>query len=226
MPQPLLIADDLRKKFEKPRPLEILQGVNLTVHAGETIALVGSSGSGKTTLLSILASLDRATSGSLAILGKPIEKWDLSILRNQILGFVFQQYHLLEECTVLENVLMPAYIARKSTQENSEAYLSAIKLLEKMGMAEQKYFPVKQLSGGEQQRVAIARALCNNPSILFADEPSGNLDERSASTIYDLLLSFCKSMNKALVIVTHDMSLASRCNRILYIQSGKLIERK
>ena len=121
---------------------------------------------------------------------------------------------------------MPAYIARKSTQKNSEAYLSAIELLQKIGMAEQKYFPVKQLSGGEQQRVAIARALCNNPSILFADEPSGNLDDTNAGVIYNLLLSFCKSMNKALVIVTHDMSLASLCSRILYIESGKLIERK
>lgn len=226
MSEPLLIASDLRKQFKVPKPFDVLQGVNLTVHAGETIALVGSSGSGKTTLLSILASLDRATSGTVTILGKPIEKWDLSILRNQILGFVFQQYHLLEECSVLENVLMPAYIARKSTQKNSEAYLLAIELLGKIGMAEQKYFPVKQLSGGEQQRVAIARALCNNPSILFADEPSGNLDDKNASAIYDLLLSFCKSMNKALVIVTHDMSLANLCSRILYIESGKLLERK
>lgn len=226
MLEPLLIANDLRKKFERPKPFEILQGVNLTVYAGETIALVGSSGSGKTTLLSILASLDRATSGRITILGKPLEKWDLSILRNQIFGFVFQQYHLLEECSVLENILMPAYIGRKSTQQNSEAYLSAIELLQKIGMGEQKCFPVKQLSGGEQQRVAIARALCNNPSILFADEPSGNLDEKNARAIYDLLLSFCKSMNKALVIVTHDMELANLCSRILYIESGKLIERK
>lgn len=226
MSEPLLIAKNLRKKFDRPKPREVLQGVNLSVHAGETIALVGSSGSGKTTLLSILASLDRATSGTVTILGKPIEKWDLSILRNQILGFVFQQYHLLEECSVLENILMPAYIGRKSTQKNSEAYLSAIELLHKIGMSEQKYFPVKQLSGGEQQRVAIARALSNNPSIVFADEPSGNLDEKNAGAIYDLLLSFCKSMNKALVIVTHDMSLASRCSRILHIESGKLTERK
>lgn len=226
MQEPLLIARNIWKRFEFPKPFDVLQGVDLILRESETVAIVGPSGCGKSTLLSILAVLDRATSGTVTIMGKPVEKWDLSLLRNQILGFVFQQYHLLEDYSVLENILMPAYIGRQSIAKNSKAYFSAIHLLERIGMIDQKDFPVKQLSGGEQQRVAIARALCNNPSILFADEPSGNLDERNSAIIYELLFSFCKSMNKALIMVTHDSNLAASCDRVLSIKSGKLCSEK
>lgn len=222
MQEPLLAAKNLWKRFERPKSFDVLQGIDLTVYKGETVALVGPSGSGKSTLLSLLAALDRPTSGSVMIMGKSVEQWNVSILRNQIFGFVFQQYHLLEEYSVLENILMPAYIGRQSIAKNSKAYLFANGLLEKIGMLDQKHFPVKQLSGGEQQRVAIARALSNNPSILFADEPSGNLDEKNSAIIYELLFSFCTSMNKSLIIVTHDRNLAALCDRVLYLESGKL----
>lgn len=222
MQEPLLVATNIWKRFQHPKPWDVLQGIDITVHKGETVALVGPSGSGKSTLISILATLDQPSSGEITILGKPVKKWELSLLRNQIFGFVFQQYHLLEEYSVLENILMPAYINRQSITEKSKAYLFAIRLLERIGMLDQKDFPVKQLSGGEQQRVAIARALCNNPSLIFADEPSGNLDERNAAIIYELLFSFCASMNKALIVVTHDRELAALCNRVLYLESGKL----
>lgn len=226
MQEPLLIAKNIWKRFEFPKPLDVLQGIDLILYERETVAIVGPSGCGKSTLLSIVAALDRASSGAVIIMGKPVEKWNLSILRNQILGFIFQQYHLLEDYSVLENILMPAYIGRQSIAKNSAAYLSAMHLLQKTGMLDQKDSPVKQLSGGEQQRVAIARALCNNPSILFADEPSGNLDEKNSAIIYELLFSFCRSMNKALIIVTHDKRLASLCDRVLYIESGKLCSEK
>lgn len=222
MQEPLLIATNIWKRFQHPRRLDILQGVDVSVHRGETMALVGSSGSGKSTLLSILATLDQPTAGEIRILGKPLKQWKLSTLRNQIFGFVFQQYHLLEEYSVLENILMPAYISRQSMANNHKAHLFAVRLLEKIGMLEHKDSPVQQLSGGEQQRVAIARALCNNPSIVFADEPSGNLDTKNARIIYELLFSFCASMNKALIVVTHDKNLAALCDRVLYLESGKL----
>lgn len=226
MQEPLLIATNIWKRFQFPKPVDLLQGIDLILRERERVAIVGPSGCGKSTLLSILAALDRASSGTVTIMGKSVEKWDLSLLRNQILGFVFQQYHLLEDYSVLENILMPAYIGRQSIAKNSRAYFSAMDLLERIGMVDQKHFPVKQLSGGEQQRVAIARALCNNPSILFADEPSGNLDEKNSAIIYELLFSFCRSMNKALIIVTHDSKVAASCDRVLCIESGKLCSEK
>lgn len=222
MQEPLLVATTLWKRFCYPKPRDLLKGIDITVYKGERVALVGPSGSGKSTLLSILATLDPPSSGEIIFLGKPIKKWDLSFLRNQVFGFVFQQYHLLEEYSVLENILMPAYISRQSITRKSKAYLFAIGLLERIGMLAQKDFPVKQLSGGEQQRIAIARALCNNPSLIFADEPSGNLDKKNAVIIYELLFSFCASMNKAMIVVTHDKELAAMCDRTLYLESGKL----
>lgn len=222
MQEPLLVATNIWKRFQRPKPWDVLQGIDISVHKGETVALVGPSGSGKSTLLSILATLDQPSSGKITILGQPVKKWQLSLLRNQIFGFIFQQYHLLEEYSVLENILMPVYINRESIKENSKAYLFAIRLLKRIGMVNKKNFPVKQLSGGEQQRVAIARALCNNPSLIFADEPSGNLDKKNAVIIHELLFSFCASMNKALIVVTHDRELAALCNRVLYLESGKL----
>ena len=143
-------------------------------------------------------------------------------LRNQKIGFVFQSFHLLDDHTALENILMPACIARKNTNKGSPAYVYGYELLEKVGMGERAHFHTKLLSGGEKQRIAIARAMCNNPEIIFADEPSGNLDEQTSDGIHQLLLRFAKSNNKSIVVVTHDQKLAALCDTRYQLQDGQL----
>lgn len=217
MKQPILVAKNITKTFFQPIRCDILKEVFLTVHTGETIAIMGPSGVGKSTLLHILGTLDTPCNGSLEISGKSIVKNPTTAIRNQHIGFIFQNYNLLDEYSVLDNVLMPAKIARQGNQETR-----AKTLLEQVGLASHTQHLAKLLSGGEKQRVAIARALCNNPDLILADEPSGNLDDTHSTHIHDLLLSSAKELNKALIVVTHNLELAQQCDRVYTLHNGHL----
>lgn len=218
----MLKARNIKKSFKQPQELTLLHGIDLTVEKGETVAIMGRSGEGKSTLLHILGTLDSPSSGTIEICGKSATSSNLSLIRNHHIGFVFQSFHLLEDYTVIQNVLMPAKIARKSTSSMSPAYIHAEKLLHQVGLGDRMHHFGKQLSGGEKQRAAIARALCNDPDILFADEPSGNLDRNTAQGIHDLLLSFAKEQQKSLIIVTHDQELAALCDKTYVLKNGAL----
>ena len=219
----ILKAQSITKKFKGPEDVTVLDGISLEVSPGDTVAIVGKSGEGKTTLLHILGTLDAPTSGTVEVCGELATPQKSPLLRNTHIGFVFQAYHLLEECTVLENVLMPARIGKHDIRPGFPAHLRALELLQEVGLSERAHFQAKLLSGGEKQRVAIARALINNPSIILADEPSGNLDHSHSVVIYDLLLSEARNRNKALVVVTHDLTLASQCKKTYSLQDGKLL---
>lgn len=208
----VLRAHGIAKAFYDPAHIEILRDVNLEVRRGETIAIMGRSGQGKSTLLQILGTLETPCQGHLEINGSLVTLLNKSRIRNHNLAFIFQSFHLLEDYTALENVLMPARIARKSTSRGSDAYKRACHLLETVGLADRKLFNTKLLSGGEKQRVAIARALCNDPDIILADEPSGNLDSQTSNQIHELLLNFAHQNGKTLICVTHDADLASLCS--------------
>lgn len=211
----ILEADELYKSFG---PLEVLRGITLEVKKGETIAIMGKSGCGKTTLLHILGTLEPPTKGTLNICGAS-SKHSISSLRNRHIGFIFQAYHLLDDFTVLENVMMPLKIARVNSKE---AAARAIGLLAEVGLAGKEKVAAKFLSGGEKQRVAIARALINEPDLLLADEPTGNLDRSYSQEIQNLLLSQAKAHGKALILVTHDEEFARKCDRILFLNEGRL----
>jgi lipoprotein-releasing system ATP-binding protein len=218
----VLEAKDLHKSFYSPEKVSVLKGVSLQVKKGESVAIMGRSGEGKSTLLQILGTLENPCAGELLIFGK--RPSDVAEVRNKHMGFVFQSSHLLEDYTVLENVLMPAKIARKPTDKNSPSYQRALLLVEEVGLSQRAHFPAKLLSGGEKQRAAIARALCNDPELIFADEPSGNLDHANSLAIHSLLLNAVKKHKKTLLIVTHDQELASTCDRTLLLNDGVLTE--
>lgn len=220
--QPILQAQEITKTFTHPSPVEILKGVNLELYAGESISIMGASGEGKSTLLQILGTLESMSSGELIIAGKSVSTHPSPRLRNQHIGFVFQSFNLLDDYTVLQNVLMPALIAGEATHKNSPAHARACELLEKVGLSHRLNFATKLLSGGEKQRVSLARALCNDPEILLADEPSGNLDHDTSTRIHDLLMASVKELNKSLIVVTHDKALADLCDRELVLESGTL----
>ena len=224
MMEKLLHAKSLRKTFYNPNPIEILKGIDLEVKRGETVAILGRSGQGKSTLLQILGTLENPTGGSLMLAGQTVSPFNKSKIRNKHIAFVFQSFHLLDDYTALENILMPARIARADVSTHSQARQRANSLIEMVGLNERANFNTKLLSGGEKQRVAIARALCNNPDILFADEPSGNLDKQTSKAIHDLLIGFAKKENKALILVTHDLELASLCDRRCILEGGHLTE--
>lgn len=219
----ILKAKNIHKKFTHPVSTQILKGVELEVVKGETVSIMGRSGEGKSTLLHILGTLENACSGEIEIANHDVSSFNKTIIRNKHIGFIFQSFHLLDDCTALENVLMPARIARKSVSPKSEAYQHAKELLDKVGLSDRLDFNVKQLSGGEKQRVAIARALCNDPDIILADEPSGNLDHQNAKVIYEILFSFVKERGKALIVVTHDQVLADLCQTQYKLQDGLLV---
>ncbi|GAA6173753.1 ABC transporter ATP-binding protein [Colwellia sp. KU-HH00111] len=204
------------------KQLDLLHNVNFTVEAGQTIAIVGSSGSGKTTLLSILAGLDLPSSGEVYLKSQPMHQLNeeqRSQVRADHVGFIFQQFLLINSLTALENVMLPAELAN-----DKDAQALALSLLEKVGLSERvNHFP-SQLSGGEQQRVAIARAFITQPDILFADEPTGNLDKNTSTYITDLLFDLNKQFGTTLVLVTHDLTLAQRCQKQVQMQDGKLSE--
>ena len=220
MPHPQLVARDLRRSFQiGRRRIEVLRGVSLQVQHGESIFLCGASGAGKTTLLYTLAGLERPESGEVEFEGQKLYRNGesaLARLRNEKMGFVFQGYFLLPELTALENVMLPGMIGRHPGKEACAQSLSAV------GLGDRLHHLPPELSGGEQQRVAIARALTNDPDIIFADEPTGNLDSRTGDAIMDLLLGLAQERNKTLVVVTHDNNLAQRGDRTLRIVDGLL----
>ena len=202
--------------------IEVLSGVDLTIANGERIAVVGPSGSGKTTLLLLLAGLERPSSGSVCIAETTLETLDadqLADLRRDHIGIVFQSFHLIPSLTALENVALPLEIAGRR-----DAQIRAAQMLEKVGLGQrQDHYPA-QLSGGEQQRIAIARAVIHQPSVVLADEPTGNLDERTGARISDILLTLNEDFGTTLVLVTHDVALAARCERVLRLHEGQLSE--
>jgi lipoprotein-releasing system ATP-binding protein len=204
--------------------LRVLQGVDLRVQVGEAVSVTGASGAGKSTLLHLLGALDRPTSGEVFVDGRPLSGLDdesICGIRNHHIGFVFQFHHLLREFTALENVSMPRLIAGHS---RSEAEDGARHLLESVGLGERLHHKPWQLSGGEQQRVAVARALANDPVVLLADEPSGNLDYRTSEQLHDLLFHLRDNHDLAMVLVTHNRSLAVRADRVLRLENGILAE--
>ncbi|HGU9772045.1 TPA: putative ABC transporter ATP-binding protein YbbA [Morganella morganii] len=223
--KPILEIDHLIKRVgQGDNEITILQGAGLVVESEETIALVGESGSGKSTLLGIIAGLDDATSGEVKLLGQSLPQLDEEArakLRARDVGFVFQSFMLIPTLNALENVQLPALLRGESesaSRENAEQLLIQLGLEKRM-----KHMPA-QLSGGEQQRVAIARAFSTRPKILFADEPTGNLDRRTGDKIADLLFSLNRDYGTTLILVTHDLTLAARCQRRLKLSDGKLEE--
>jgi len=217
---PQLIARDLFQSFRMgARRIEVLRGISMQIARNEAAFLSGASGAGKTTLLYTLAGLERPESGTVEFEGRRLYDGSSAAearLRNEKMGFVFQGYFLLPELTALENVLLPAMIGRKATRDAAEESLAAV------GLGDRLHHLPAELSGGEQQRVAIARALTNNPQIIFADEPTGNLDSRTGDAIIDLLLNLARTRNKTLLVVTHDARLAARGDRQLHIKDGVL----
>ena len=204
----------------------MLRGITLEIAPGEAAFLIGASGAGKTTLLYTLAGLERPASGKVVFEGESI--YDLprraqARLRNSRMGFIFQGYFLLPELTALENVLLPAMIGRgKGAPTRTEAAARAAESLREVGLGERMHHLPLELSGGEQQRVAIARALINDPGVIFADEPTGNLDSKSGAAVMDLLLSLVREKRKTLLVVTHDLILAQRGDRQLVMRDGQL----
>ena len=215
-----LTACDLRRSFKiGSRKIDVLRGISLEVRRGESIFLVGASGAGKTTLLYTLAGLERPDAGTVHFEGRELytaSSREAARLRNERMGFVFQGYFLLPELTALENVMLPTMIGGKATREAAET------ALERVGLADRKLHLPAEMSGGEQQRVAIARALINDPSVIFADEPTGNLDSKTGEGIVDLLLALVRENQKTLLVVTHDARLAERGDRKVEIVDGLL----
>lgn len=213
----ILEAKKIQKSYRSPTPFTILSEIDLQLMPQKAYAIMGRSGAGKSTLLHILGTLERFDSGKLIIQGEEVTAANAASIRNNQIGFVFQSYQLLDDFTVIENVLFPARIGRRELP-----FKRAIDLLEKVGLKERIHFPVKLLSGGEKQRVSIARALCNDPPLILADEPSGNLDEVNSSAVFQLLLDLVRHEKKTLLMVTHDESFAKKCDHIFVLQNGKL----
>ncbi len=214
----ILHAKQLKKTYRSPQTVEVLSDISLSLSLGKSIAICGRSGEGKTTLLHILGTLEEADSGTLEIEGALCTRSNAASVRRRSIGFVFQSFNLLEDFTALENVLMPAKILRRPASRKE-----GLDLLDAVKLTSRADFPVKLLSGGERQRVAIARALCNSPSLILADEPSGNLDAANSMAVGDLLLSVVRERNKSLIIATHDTRLAALCSKTYHLSSGKLI---
>ena len=216
----MIKASEIYKRFAT---VEALRGVSLEVARGEIVAIVGASGAGKSTLLQILGTLMAADSGRVEIAGKDctaMGESELATFRNQHLGFVFQFHHLLPEFTALENVAMPALIGGA---ERKEAFARAAELIDMVGLTDRAAHKPVELSGGEQQRVAIARALINRPSVVLADEPTGNLDPASRDQIHSLLLDVRHKFNQTIVMVTHDVSLADSVDRKIVMSDGAIL---
>lgn len=210
--------------FKKYGTLEVLKGVDLTINKGEIVSIVGSSGAGKSTLLHILGTLDTADDGEIYLDDRRIDTLkgkSLARFRNEHIGFVFQFHHLLPEFNALENVCIPAWIAGKKKKAVTERAVHLLETLHLQGRLENK---PQQLSGGEQQRIAVARALINNPQIIFADEPTGNLDSKNAKELHELFIQLRTQFNQTFLIVTHNEELAAVSDRTIHMKDGKIIE--
>lgn len=217
----MIHAKDIKKTYDN---LTVLKGVDLEIKKGEIVSIVGKSGAGKSTLLHILGTLDRQDSGILTINGKDISQLpekELSAFRNQHIGFVFQFHHLLPEFNALENVCIPAYIQKKSEKE---AVARATQLLSDLGLKDRLHHKPSQLSGGEQQRVAVARAMMNNPAVILADEPSGNLDTETSQRLHELFFDLRDKHQQTFIIVTHNTELAKMSDRTLVMKDGVIID--
>jgi len=219
--EPQIIAREVYRSFKiGSRKIEVLRGISLEIHRGEAVFFCGASGAGKTTLLYTLAGLERPESGEIVFEGRKLYRNGSSVdarVRNERMGFVFQSYFLLPELTAVENVLVPSLI------QNKQRLDLAVQHLESVGLGDRLQHLPSELSGGEQQRVAIARALINDPAIIFADEPTGNLDTKNGEMIVELLLALAREKQKTLVVVTHDQRLASSGDRRIDIRDGLLI---
>ncbi|MEX2511437.1 MAG: ABC transporter ATP-binding protein [Cyclobacteriaceae bacterium] len=219
----ILKVENLTKTYQSAnRQLTVLDQVNFEVHPGETLSIVGPSGSGKTTLLGLCAGLDIASSGSIILDGFILESLNedqRAAVRSQLVGFIFQNFQLLQTLTALENVMVPLELKKRK-----DAKQKAMELLEKVGLQDRMTHYPNQLSGGEQQRVSIARAFANEPKILFADEPTGNLDTETGEMIENLIFKLNEDERTTLILVTHDLELASRTHHSIHIKGGKLQE--
>lgn len=219
----ILAVEQVSKIYQSGnRKLTVLDHVNFQVDAGESISIVGPSGSGKTTLLGLCAGLDQASTGSISLNGHQMESLSedqRAAVRNQDVGFIFQNFQLLPTLTALENVMVPLELKKRK-----DAKQKALQLLDQVGLGDRTTHYPSQLSGGEQQRVSIARAFANEPKILFADEPTGNLDTETGEMIEDLIFNLNQALGTTLILVTHDIALATRTNRIIQIKGGKIQE--
>jgi lipoprotein-releasing system ATP-binding protein len=225
MKSKVLVAENLVKSYwQGDQEVKVLQDLNLTVHEGDTLAVVGVSGSGKSTFLHLLAGLDQPDHGSVSIMGSDLgdlTQSKLGELRNKHLGFVYQFHHLLPEFSAQENVALPLMIGGLG---RAKAEMTAAEMLGEVGLTHRVSHYPSALSGGERQRVAIARALVGSPGIVLADEPTGNLDEKSADQIHDLMMSLSSQLNVAFVVVTHNLQFAGRMQRVSELHSGCLTE--
>ena len=213
----MITGKQIKKKYGE---LDVLKGVDLHIAPSEIVSIVGSSGAGKTTLLTILGTLDKPTTGDIEFNGiniTSLSEKKLAQFRNQYIGFVFQFHHLLPEFTALENICIPAFINKTSKKE---AELNAFKLLDLLGLKDRASHKPSELSGGEQQRVAVARALINNPKVIFADEPSGNLDSTNAQKLHELFFTLRQELKQTIVVVTHNETLANMADRKLVMIDG------
>lgn len=220
----ILQCSDLRKTYvQGDLNVEVLRGVNLTVAAGDRVAIMGASGSGKSTLLHLLGGLEKPTGGEVVLDGANLNKINggrLSRLRNQALGFIYQFHHLLGEFTMLENVAMPLLIGKQPIRQ---AQQQAVELLQRVGLGHRIQHKPGELSGGERQRAAVARALINKPKCVLADEPTGNLDSKTAEQIYQLMLELNEELQVSFLVVTHDPVLAGRMDHVLHMEDGVIV---
>jgi lipoprotein-releasing system ATP-binding protein len=217
----MLVCKDIHKKYET---LHVLQGVSMEVQRGEVVSLVGASGAGKSTLLHLLGTLDIPDAGEVWLNDVQVSRLKgkaLAQFRNQHIGFIFQFHHLLPEFTALENVCIPGWLGKRPQRQVKER---AAGLLERLGLKDRMEHKPSALSGGEQQRVSVARALINQPDIILADEPSGNLDSVNARALHQLFFDLRAEMNQTFLIVTHNEELAAQCNRTIHMKDGKIVE--
>jgi len=224
MSESLFKVSGLSKGFDAPDGrLEILREIEFDLHEGEFLAVIGESGSGKSTMLQVLGTLERPDAGEIWLAGEAIQ--DLGTnkqarLRNEMIGFVYQAHHLIPELTALENIVLPLMVQGATVEV---ANIRGRELLQRLGLAEREKHTPAKLSGGEAQRVAVARALATKPRVVLADEPTGNLDERTAHEVFELLQQLCREENAAVVMVTHSKTLAKACDRMLCLHEGQLI---